>query len=106
MHPAEFAKLRAGPAPVSRLLSTRIVHSVATTKQPQSPRAPSPDDDVLLTSSQTRARIGGVSAMCIWRWMRDPRVQFPAPIKINARNYWRLGDLRRWHAKRVTAQAA
>ena len=66
---------------------------------------PALDDDVLLTSAQTRARVGGVSTMCIWRWMRDPRVQFPAPVKINARNYWRLGDLRRWRAERL-AEAA
>jgi predicted DNA-binding transcriptional regulator AlpA len=59
------------------------------------------DDDSLLTSNQTRARIGGVSHMCIWRWIRDERVQFPQPIQINRRNYWRLGDLRRWQAERV-----
>ena len=67
---------------------------------------PTLDDDALLTSAQMRARVGGVSNMCIWRWMRDPRVQFPAPVKINARNYWRLGDLRRWQAERVTKVAA
>lgn len=59
------------------------------------------DDDDLLTSTQTRARIGGVSAMCIWRWMRDDRVRFPPPIQINKRNYWRLGDLRRWQTARA-----
>jgi predicted DNA-binding transcriptional regulator AlpA len=42
--------------------------------------------------------------MCIWRWMRDPRVQFPAPLKINGRNYWRIGDLRRWQADRAAAK--
>lgn len=64
------------------------------------------DDDALLNSTQTRARCGGVTTMCIWRWLRDERVQFPAPIKINNRNYWRLGDLRRWQAERVTKAAA
>jgi predicted DNA-binding transcriptional regulator AlpA len=59
-----------------------------------------PDDDILLTSAQTRARIGGVSTMCLWRWMRDPRVMFPQPVRINNRNYWRLGDLRLWQAQR------
>ena len=62
------------------------------------------DDDTLLTGAATRARVGGVSDMCIWRWLRDPRVSFPHPIKINGRNYWRLGDLRRWqetHAQRA-----
>jgi predicted DNA-binding transcriptional regulator AlpA len=67
-------------------------------REPQSVRGPPLDDDVLLTAAQTRSRVGGVSAMCIWRWMRDARVQFPAPLKINKRNYWRLGDLRRWQA--------
>jgi predicted DNA-binding transcriptional regulator AlpA len=64
------------------------------------------DDETLLTSAQTRARVGGVSTMCIWRWMRDPRVRFPAPVKINGRNYWRLGVLRRWDAERMARDAA
>jgi predicted DNA-binding transcriptional regulator AlpA len=64
------------------------------------------DDEMLLTSKQTRARVGDVSTMCIWRWMRDPRVRFPAPIKINGRNYWRLGVLRRWDAERMARDAA
>ena len=63
------------------------------------------DDDTLLTSNQARARVGNVSHMCIWRWIRDDRVRFPAPIQINRRNYWRLGDLRRWQAER-SAKAA
>jgi predicted DNA-binding transcriptional regulator AlpA len=81
MHPQEYAELR---------------------KAAQAPA----DDDTLLTSAQTRARVGGVSTMCIWRWMRDPRVRFPAPIKINGRNYWRLGVLRRWDAERMATDAA
>jgi predicted DNA-binding transcriptional regulator AlpA len=72
---------------------------------PRSSTAFTLDDDALLTSDTTRARIGGVSTMCIWRWMRDPRVQFPLPIKINRRNYWRLGDLRRWQAEQAQRAA-
>jgi predicted DNA-binding transcriptional regulator AlpA len=37
--------------------------------------------------------------------MRDPRVQFPQPVKINNRNYWRLRDLHRWQAERIENQA-
>jgi predicted DNA-binding transcriptional regulator AlpA len=68
--------------------------------------ASSADDDTLLTSNQARARVGNVSHMCIWRWIRDERVQFPQPIQINRRNYWRLGDLRRWQAERIQKVAA
>jgi predicted DNA-binding transcriptional regulator AlpA len=64
------------------------------------------DDDTLLNSRQTRERVGGVSNMCIWRWLRDPRVQFPPPVQVNRRNYWRLGDLRRWQASQTVKQAA
>jgi predicted DNA-binding transcriptional regulator AlpA len=63
---------------------------------------PHADDEVFLSGNQTRAWVGGVSAMCIWRWMRDGRVQFPQPTKINGRNYWRLGDLRAWQEKHRT----
>jgi len=31
--------------------------------------------------------------------MRD--FGFPEPTKINGRNYWRLGDLRRWQAEQT-----
>ncbi len=61
--------------------------------------APDLDDEALLNSAQTKARCGSVTDMCIWRWLRDPRVQFPQPVKINKRNYWRLGDLRAWQAQ-------
>jgi predicted DNA-binding transcriptional regulator AlpA len=68
-------------------------------------RAPSLDDDTLLNSKQVRARVGDVSDMCIWRWVRDDRVQFPKPIKINGRNYWLFGCIRRWQANRTQQKA-
>ena len=57
-------------------------------------------DESLVTSRQVRARIGGISAMCLWRWIRDGK--FPVPIKINGRNYWGHNVVRGW----VVAQAA
>jgi hypothetical protein len=63
-----------------------------------------PDDGTLLTAVQMRARVGGVSSMCIWRWMRDPRVHFPEPdLTVNNRRYWRLGTIRQWQ-ERMAAQ--
>jgi predicted DNA-binding transcriptional regulator AlpA len=61
------------------------------------------DDEVFLNSAQTRTYCGGVTAMSLWRWMRDPKVRFPRPIKIGgkARNYWRLGDIRAWQARQA-----
>ncbi len=59
---------------------------------------PDRQDGSLVTSRQVRARIGGISAMCLWRWIRDGK--FPVPIKINGRNYWPEGEVRGWVAAR------
>jgi hypothetical protein len=65
------------------------------------------DDEALLTSGQVRARVGGVSAMCLWRWSRDERVRFPAPdVVINGRKYWYAGTIRRFSAGRAAKAAA
>src|SRR6266849_2024081 len=58
-------------------------------------------DDVLVTGPQLRAILGGVSEMCIWRWIRDPNVALPRPFKINGRNYWRRQVIRTWLTQRM-----
>jgi hypothetical protein len=92
--------------PEERQAAPREIPPALLARPNKGPRAPPLDDDMLLTAAQTRARVGGVTAMCVWRWMRDPRVRFPAPIKINNRNYWRFGDLRSWHAREIERTAA
>jgi len=67
--------------------------------------APDLDDEALLNSAQTKARCGNVTDMCLWRWMRDERVNFPQPVKINRRNYWKLGDIRAWQAAHANKAA-
>ena len=42
-----------------------------------------------------------VSLMTLWRWTRDPIIQFPQPdLVINNRKYWKRGTLRR-HRQRI-----
>jgi predicted DNA-binding transcriptional regulator AlpA len=55
-----------------------------------------------LPAGQVRARYG-VSDMSLWRWLHDPKLGFPAPIKIHKRRYWKLADLQAWEASRPTA---
>jgi hypothetical protein len=65
------------------------------------------DDEVLLTSAQTRVWLGNVSNMCLWRWTRDQRVQFPEPdLVINGRRYWYTRTIRRFRAERAAKAAA
>jgi predicted DNA-binding transcriptional regulator AlpA len=61
------------------------------------------DNREYLPASQVRARYG-VSDMSLWRWLHDPRLGFPAPIKIHKRRYWKLADLQAWEATRPSAK--
>jgi predicted DNA-binding transcriptional regulator AlpA len=66
------------------------------------------DEDVYLTAAQVRNRYGGMSDMCLWRWLRDERLNFPRPLIINGRRYWRLRELIGWKRARAanTMEAA
>ena len=37
-----------------------------------------------------------VSQMTVWRWLRSATLNFPRPLLINRRRYWRLADLIAW----------
>jgi predicted DNA-binding transcriptional regulator AlpA len=55
-------------------------------------------DGALVPGPKVKARYG-VSEQSIWRWTNDPELEFPQPVKINRRNYWRLADLERWERR-------
>jgi predicted DNA-binding transcriptional regulator AlpA len=47
---------------------------------------------------------GGVSDMTLHRWLKDPDKEFPRPIYIGKRRYWREADVIAWlDAQAVTA---
>ncbi len=58
-----------------------------------------------LTGPQVRERYQK-SHVTMWRWVRDPALNFPQPIKINRLNYWRLADLESWENAQVDKNAA
>ena len=67
-----------------------------------------PDDDVLLAIRPVCKRYNDAHPMTIYRWLRDPKVNFPKPIFIGGGRirYWRLSDLVRWEDERSAAKAA
>jgi len=58
---------------------------------------------ICLTTTQVRQRYGGVSEMTIWRWRRDPELNFPQSKPIRKRHYWRVSDLDAWDQQRAAA---
>ncbi len=50
-----------------------------------------------------------VTDMSIYRWERDPRLNFPAPIRIGRRKFWDEDELEAWERARprqMLAEAA
>jgi hypothetical protein len=71
-------------------------------REAASKQTPAPDDETWLNANQVRARVGNVSNMCLWRWMRDERVRFPQPdLVLNNRRYWKAGTIRCWQSLRL-----
>jgi predicted DNA-binding transcriptional regulator AlpA len=44
--------------------------------------------------------------MTIFRWLADPKLGFPQPIRINGRRYWRLADLQAFEARQASKKEA
>jgi predicted DNA-binding transcriptional regulator AlpA len=58
----------------------------------------------LIPATKLRAEyLGGVSDMSLWRWMHDPALGFPQPIRIQGRRYWREADIADWLEAREAA---
>lgn len=47
----------------------------------------------------------GISQMTLWRWLRDPALDFPRPIYIRRRRYWREADIQAWIESRAPKAA-
>ena len=76
-------------------------------------RSPAADretaDLALMGSRAVRQSMNNCSHMHLWRLTNDPRYQdlnFPKPIRINGRNYFRISAVRQWIAERETLSQA
>jgi len=59
------------------------------------PASPS-EITALVPARVVRAELGGISDMTLWRWLRRPDLNFPQPILIARRRYWRRADIDAW----------
>lgn len=57
----------------------------------------------LLSANAVRTMCGDVSDMTIWRWLHDPALNFPKPLYISKRRYWREDDILEWINSREMA---
>lgn len=57
----------------------------------------------LITAATVRELCGGVTDMTIWRWVQRSDLDFPKPLKIGRRNYWREAEILAWLDAREVA---
>ena len=68
-------------------------------QQPINPNA-------LISTRDVKAMLGNICTMTLWRWQNADEckdLNFPSPIRIQTRNYWRRGVIENWINKQQTA---
>jgi predicted DNA-binding transcriptional regulator AlpA len=58
-----------------------------------------------LPGRQVRDRYN-VSDMTLWRWLRNPKLNFPQPTIINRRRYWAEEELQQWERSRASREVS
>jgi predicted DNA-binding transcriptional regulator AlpA len=59
------------------------------------------NDEALLGSKQVTARYDNICTLTLYRWVKHPKLNFPQPVKIHRRYFWKLGELRAWERRRA-----
>jgi len=62
------------------------------------------DNKVFISGPEVQERYG-ISAMTLHRWRKDQHMDFPNPMKIKTRNFFRLSDLEKWERSRIKQTA-
>lgn len=55
----------------------------------------------LVNSNTVMARLGDISRATLWRYLKDPELDFPRPIVMRKRRFWREDELSDWIASRA-----
>jgi predicted DNA-binding transcriptional regulator AlpA len=47
-------------------------------------------------AAAVRELCGGISDMSLWRWLADRELDFPRPVYIARRRYWKEAEILDW----------
>lgn len=59
------------------------------------------DSTTFIGSPKVRNRYDDISDVTLESWIRDPAIDFPAPLTVNGRRYWRVSDLEAWERRNI-----
>ncbi len=57
----------------------------------------------LIPAREVRRRCAGISQVTLYRWLRDPNLGFPQPIRINKRMFFAEEKIADWLARKADA---
>ena len=67
------------------------------------PKEAAPPLKKLMRSAAVMARFGGISGQTLWRYGRDPKLNFPQPIYINGVRYWEADEIEAFIERQASA---
>ena len=59
-----------------------------------------------IPAATVRELCGGISDMSLWRWLDNSTMNFPKPIRVQRRRYWKEGEVIGWLEAQSTTIAA
>ncbi len=63
------------------------------------------DSDLFLSNAKVRRFCGDITRVTLYRWTRDPALEFPPPATVNGHHYWRKSDVLAWWENRLALKA-
>ncbi len=60
-----------------------------------------PNPNRRIPANVVRELVGGISDMTLGRWLNDPGKDFPRPVYLGRRRFWREADVLAWLETRV-----
>ncbi|WP_320202404.1 helix-turn-helix transcriptional regulator [Agrobacterium rosae] len=58
-----------------------------------------------LSATAVCARYDNKTKMTLYRWCKDPELNFPKPVKIRGQNYWLVSELNAYDSSMEGARA-
>ncbi len=59
-------------------------------------KLPDTNESKIIPAASVMDLCGNISQMTLWRWLDNPKSNFPKPIYISRRRYWKEAEIVAW----------
>ena len=72
------------------------------THTPTQPEEAATPPKKLVRSAAVKRRLGDISSQTLWRYVKDPELEFPKPFYINGVRHWADDAIEAWIAQQAS----